>query len=484
LDGADIVDIIHSSSESLKGSLGSGDIAIAVYGLGHVGLGISAVWLRAGAKVIGVDINEEAVKSLNDGISPVKDEPGIPETIKKCVAEGKFKATIDGVKASRESHVKIIAVPTTLSSNMKCDLSATKHALQSIAEGLKKGDLVIIESSVPPTTTITVAKTILEKTSKLKTEEDFGLTYSPERVFEGRVLEDIEQRYPKIVGGIGPKSTEATAALYELIAKQGVIRVASPTVAETTKLFEGLYRDVNIALANELGRFCGAIEVDFNEVRQAANSQPFCHLHIPGFVGGQCIPFYPHFVIQVAEEKKVKLPLTSLARKTNQDKSQLLAKVSDSIMRANKKGLKGSRVAVLGLSFRADVSDTRNSASYEIIDILLKKQVSEITAYDPYVTHDENLKAKGVHIVTNANEATKDADLILILTDHSSFKTNLTPIELLKNASTPAILIDGRNILRSSIDTAVTRILSRGNVEGFNVFTKSANGDSSTGRSM
>jgi nucleotide sugar dehydrogenase len=472
------MDIIHTSPESLKKSLKEGKITIAVYGLGHVGLGITAVWLRAGGKVIGVDINDEIVKSINSGVSPIKDEPGVPETIKKCVVDEKLEATTDGIRASKESDVKIIAVPTTLATGKKPDLSALSQALQTVAKGLKKGDLIIIESSVPPMTTTTMAKAVLEKASKLRAEEDFGLAYSPERIFEGRVLEDIEQRYPKIVGGIGSRSTEATAVLYEVIAQKGVMKTMSPTVAETSKLFEGIYRDVNIALANELGRFCGAIKIDFNEVRQAANSQPFCHLHIPGFVGGWCIPFYPHFVLQVANEKNVKLPLIGISRKTNQEKPRLLVKVADSMLKKiNGKGLNGSRVAILGLSFRADVADTRNSPSYEIIDLLRRKKASMISAYDPYVSRDNILERKGVHIASSISEATKDTELIVIMTDHSSFKNHITPSEVFRNASTRSILIDGRNILTVGNGDAAANNFICTQVEGFHIFIRSARVD-------
>nr|MDO8099446.1 nucleotide sugar dehydrogenase [Candidatus Njordarchaeota archaeon] len=468
------MDILHSSSESLKSGLREGKITIAVYGLGHVGLAISAVWLRAGGKVIGVDVKEEVIKSINNGVSPIKDEPGIPETIKKSLAEGKLEATVDGVKASRESDVKIIAVPVTLTNTKNSDLSALKQALQTIAGGLKKGDLVIIESSVPPTTTATVAKAILEKTSRLRVEEDFGLTYSPERIYEGRALEDIEKRYPKVAGGIGPRSTEAAAALYEVIVQKGVIRTTSPAVAETSKLFEGIYRDANIALANELARFCGTIDIDFNEVRAVANSQPFCNLHLPGFVGGWCIPFYPHFVLQVANEKNIKLPLTSLARKINEDKPKVLIKVADSTLKeVSGKGLKASRVAILGLTFRGDTSDTRNSPSYEAIDLLLRRGVSTINAYDPYVSRDINLEKKGIHLAPSISEATKDTELIIIMTDHSSFKNHLTPNEVLKTASTPAVLIDGRNILPISNGGTATDNFAHRKIEGFSVFIRS-----------
>jgi UDP-N-acetyl-D-glucosamine dehydrogenase len=469
------MDLVHSSPESLKTSLTSGKIVVAVYGLGHVGLAISAAWLNAGAVVIGVDINEEVVKSINSGISPVKDEPGIPETVRRYVSNGRLKAVADGVEASKASNVKIIAVPTTLTTEKKCDLSAVKKALQAIAQGLKRGDLVIIESSIPPTTTTKVAKQLLEKVSRLKVEEDFGLAFSPERIFEGRVLEDIKMRYPKVVGGVGPRSTESTTALYEVIAEKGVIRTRTPTEAETSKLFEGIYRDANIALANELARFCGSLGIDFKEVREAANSQPFCHVHLPGFVGGWCIPFYPHFVLQIADQRNIKLPLTSLARRINEGKPQLLVKVAESMLKqVSRKRLKESKVALLGLAFRGDISDTRNSPSFEVIGLLAKKGVTRMSAYDPYVTQDVRLEKRGIHLASSVIEAIRDADLVLVMTDHSAFKNNLTPKELLKTTSMRTVLIDGRNTLPADYNKVATEDFEFRKVEGFHVFIKSS----------
>lgn len=468
-----IMDVLHRPPESLNSSLKEGKITVAVYGLGHVGLSIATVWLRAGAKVIGVDVREDVVRSIGAGVSPIKDEPGIPEAISESVAEGKLRTTLDGVKASRESDVKIIAVPTTLSKEKNCDIAALKQVLQVIARGLKKGDLVIIESSVPPTTTIKVAQPILEMGSRLRVEEDFGLAFSPERVFEGRAIEDIERRYPKVVGGIGSKSTEAGAALYGVIAKQGVIKTSSSTVAETEKLFEGIYRDVNIALANELTRFCTSVGIDFIEVRKIANSQPFCYLHYPGFVGGWCIPFYPYFVLQVAQDKNEELPLTSLARKVNEDKPELLIRVADSTLREVRgKGLKNSKVTILGLAFRGDIADTRNSPSYEVIELLLKKGVGAITAYDPYVSEDLSLGDKKIRLAHSTSEAARDAELLIIMTEHSAFKDSLTAGEVLKTAAAHAILIDARNILPINISDAAMEGLILRQVEGFNIFIK------------
>jgi nucleotide sugar dehydrogenase len=468
------MDVLHSTPESLNGSLKDGKITVAVYGLGHVGLSIATVWLRAGARVIGVDVREDIVRSIGDGVSSIQDEPVIPEVISKSVAEAKLRTTLDGVKASRESDVKIIAVPTTLSKEKNCDIAALKQVLQVIAGGLKKGDLVIIESSVPPTTTIKVAQPALEKGSSLGAEEDFGLAYSPERVLEGRAIEDIETRYPKVVGGLGPKSTQAAAALYEVIARQGVIRVSSPTVAETEKLVEGIYRDVNIALANELASFCGPIGIDFTEVREAANSQPFCHLHYPGFVGGWCIPFYPYFMMQVASEKKVELELTRLARNINEKKPQLLVKVADSMLKEVRTGgLKGSKVAILGLTFRGDIADTRNSPSYEVIELLLRRGVKTISAHDPYVTGDAGFIARGVKLAASINEALTGADLAMIMTDHSIFKIQSKQNEILEAISAQAILIDGRSVLSTGDSNVAAKGFVLRRVEGFNIFIRS-----------
>jgi nucleotide sugar dehydrogenase len=275
------------------------------------------------------------------------------------------------------------------------------------------------------------------------------------------------------VGGVGSRSTGAAAALYEVIAQKGVIKTTSPAEAETSKLFEGIYRDANIALANELARFCGAAGVDFREVREAANSQPFCHLHLPGFVGGWCIPFYPHFVLEIASGKGVKLPLTSLARDINEEKPQLLVKVADSVLREVRGGgLRGSQVALLGLTFRGDILDTRNSPSYEVIDLLVKKGVSTIKAYDPYVPEDSGLDEKGIRLTGSTDEAATGVDLIIIMTDHSFFRNNLRPDTLLRVASKPAALIDGRNILPTSVNSSETDNLIHKTVEGFSVFIR------------
>ncbi|MDW8035537.1 MAG: nucleotide sugar dehydrogenase [Candidatus Korarchaeum sp.] len=251
--------VMDQSPSQLKKNLRSGKITVAVYGIGHVGASILAAWISAGARGIGVDKDEKKIKALEKGESPV-DEPCLTEIFKKAKSEGKISATIDGKFASMNSDVKIIAVPSLLSENVEPDLSAIHAVAEPIALGLKRGDLIILESSVPPGTTRFLLKPLLEEASGLSAGRDFGLAYSPERISEGRALRDIVESYPKIVGGIDERSTEVASTLYSMIARKGVIKVSSELVAEFEKLAEGVYRDVNIALANELAILCRELE--------------------------------------------------------------------------------------------------------------------------------------------------------------------------------------------------------------------------------
>jgi len=294
------------SVDEIKEALRSGRIKVAVYGMGRIGIPLACAWLTAGARVIGVDVNEKRVAMLNEGINPFKDEPYVSEILSEALRNGRFKATTNGVEASRESHVKIIIVPVTLKhmrGKVEVNYESLVKAAEAIGRGLKKGDLVILETSVPPGTTRNILKPILERESRLNVEVDFGLAYSPERVAEGRVYLD-----------------KAVRALYECVCRKGVIEVSKLEAAEFEKLAEGIYRDVNIALANELAILAMKLGLDFNEIRNAANSQPYCHLHKPGVgVGGLCIPVYPYFMLNLAEKLGLKLKLVEIAREINEN---------------------------------------------------------------------------------------------------------------------------------------------------------------------
>jgi UDP-N-acetyl-D-mannosaminuronate dehydrogenase len=202
-----------------------GELVVSIYGLGYVGLALAAAWVRTGAKVIGVDIDAAKVERLNSGVVEYL-EDDVVEALSTAVKAGKFSATTDGAVASIRSHVKIVAVPVFLKKSptaIEVDFSALTSAARAIGAGLKSGDLVIVESSVPPGTTEEVVKPVLEGASGLTAEEDFYLAYSPERIMVGHALKDITENYPKVVAGVGPKSAQVAAELYKLVAKKGVI---------------------------------------------------------------------------------------------------------------------------------------------------------------------------------------------------------------------------------------------------------------------
>src|ERR671914_609443 len=295
----------------------SGEFKVAVYGLGHVGSPLASSWLRAGAHIIGVDNSSKVLENARKGRTHVN-EPGVAEAFSRGLREKRFFVYSDPVKASQDSRFKLICVPVLLTDSFSADLSAVKQVTIAIARGLKKGDVVSLNPSVPPGTSEDVVLPILENESGLKVERDFYMLYNPERIYEGRAIEDIELRYPAVVAGAGTKSLEIGTKLYSLVAKKGVIKIRNMRTAEAEKLLEGVYRDVNIALANEMAKFCEKAGVDFWEAREAANSQPFCHIHKPGpGVGGACIPVYPQFILHAANISGVECKIISFGRNVN-----------------------------------------------------------------------------------------------------------------------------------------------------------------------
>lgn len=415
----------------------------SIYGLGNVGGPIAAAWLRAGAKVVGVDISKKLLSEIQAGTSHKK-EPFLSEAFTAGLKSGNFSITSDGVTASKMSDIKIVAVPVDLDGD-KIRLEALKSACKNIGPGLKKGDTVIICPSMPPGTCERVALPILERYSKLKGERDFSLVYNPERIYEGRALQDIEENYPAVVSGLGDGSRRVGEELLKIISKKGVIAMSSIANAEAEKIFEGVYRDVNIALANELSDFCERAGVNYWEARKAANSQPFCHLHYPGTgVGGLCIPVYPKFVIESSTRLGKHLRITESARKIND--SMPVKCVNDSIRLLSKHKIKpkGTKIAVLGLGFRGEVEDSRLSPTYVVVKEFLKKGC-KVAVHDPYILKDDHLPSK-VHLSPDLDSVIQGASLIFISSDHKSY-SNLDGRSL-AGARTPLLVFDGRNILK------------------------------------
>ena len=417
---------------------------IAIYGLGNVGGPIAAAWLKKGANVIGVDISKTLLESILNGTSHTK-EPFISEIFTKNLKRKTLSLTSDGIKASENSKIKIIAVPVDIKNN-KIDLSAILSVSKNISQGLKRGDVVIVSPSLPPGTTEKTILPILEKSSNLKGEKDFFLIYNPERIFEGRALEDIEKNYPAIVSGLGKKSLEFGTKFLKIISQKGVLQMSSLASAEAEKLFEGVYRDVNIALANELADFCEKSKIDYWEARKGANSQPFCHLHYPGTgVGGLCIPVYPQFVLKSAKRIGKSMKIIEFARKINDSMPKKCVLDAIEFMQKNSHNKKSRKIAILGLGFRGEVTDSRLSPTYDVVNEFLKKGY-DISVHDPFILKDNSLPKK-VQLTSDLNSATKNADLIFISTDHKMY-SNLTK-QKIKNSKNPLLIYDGRNILKN-----------------------------------
>jgi nucleotide sugar dehydrogenase len=431
----------YSGNTDLARKVRSGEFKIAVYGLGHVGSPLASAWLRAGAYVLGVDKSPKVLENARNGRTHVP-EPGVNEAFSKGIKDKRFYIYDDPVKASQDAHFKLICVPVLLTDSFSADLAAVKQVASAIGRGLKKGDIVSLNPSVPPGTSEDVILPILEKESKLQVEEDFCMVYNPERIYEGRAIEDIEERYPAVIAGAGPKSLQIGSKIYSLVAKKGVISISSMRTAETEKLLEGVYRDVNIALANEMARFCENVGVNFWEAREAANSQPFCHIHKPGVgVGGACIPVYPQFILHTAEIKNVECNITRLGRNVND--SMPVYCVEQAMKLLNGQGLSESKVALLGLAFRGGVSDTRLSPTYKVIEELKKLKVKDIRVHDPLVTSDPALP-KDVMLTPSLPKALHDVDLVILVSDHTEYRS-LTQLDL-----GGAPIYDGRGILDGS----------------------------------
>ncbi|WP_337863863.1 nucleotide sugar dehydrogenase [Nitrososphaera sp.] len=430
-----------ASLSGLAKKIKSGQARIAVYGLGHVGSPIASVWLRFGAHVIGVDKSPSVLEMARKGRTHVP-EPGVNEAFSKGLREKRFSVYDDPVKASLDSQIKMICVPVlTSSGSLSADLGAVRSVASSIAKGLKKGDTVVLNPSVPPGTTEDVVVPILEE-GGLKAERDFLMVYNPERIYEGRAIEDIEERYPAIVAGAGPASVAAGSQLFSLVFKKGVMAMSNIRTAETEKLLEGVYRDVNIALANEMARFCEKAGVDFWEARDAANSQPFCHIHRPGVgVGGACIPVYPQFILYAAGMAKVDCNITRLARNVNDSMPAYC--VQEAIRLA---GSVPESVAVLGLAFRGGVSDTRLSPTYAVVDELKKLGVKQVRVHDPLVKAADPALPQGATLTSDIHEALDGAGLVILATDHPQY-ARLSQKEL---GAGDVPVYDGRGVLDRS----------------------------------
>lgn len=420
-----------------------GALTIGVVGLGWMGLPTACLYADAGARVIGVDMNPKVVERVSKGDPPLE-EPGLEVMLKKSIKSGKLTATTSTEEATANSDIIFIVVPTMIDRQKRADYSAVEDACTGIGKGIRNGSLVIFESTCGPGVTERVVKGTIEKYSGLVAGQGFGIAYSPIRAMGGRALQDM-QSYGKIVGATDKKSLEAACAALSVVVKGELIRVRDIRTAELSKLFETIYRDVNIALANEFALLCEEIGVDYTEAMTAANSQPYSHLHQTGAgVGGHCLPVYPYLLATEAYALDTKLRLVLDARKINDFMPRHVAKLASDGLRICGKSLKRAKVVVLGISYRPNVKELRYSPSLELISIL-KKRGSKVTAYDPLYSASE-MESLGLTSDASRRRAVEKADCVVLSVGHDDFK-KMDTIELAAHMSKQGLIIDCTGIL-------------------------------------
>lgn len=391
------------------------DVTVSVYGVGKMGLPLAVVFAYKGFTVIGVDVNETTVHAVNIGKNPVLGEDGLDEMLNTVVQNKKLYATTDLIDASKKSDIKIIIVPTYIDDNNNPDLSIVKSVTKAIGKGLQKGDIVILESTAPPGTTMSVVGKLLEMESKLKIHKDFSVAHCPERTSSGTAIEDIMGRLcPKIVGGSDEKTTSIMQKIYGFINGKGVIPVKDTLTAELVKVWEGVYRDVNIAFANSMYLNCREMGIDAIEVINACNTDYYCRILKPSpGVGGHCIPVYPYFILNAVKENK---DLLTLSRKINDSMSSHVIQLAKNALKEKGLLIKNANILVLGLAYRAGVKETRKSPGLKIARELM--EISDhIFGYDPMFNEKETAQ-----LGLSYKKDFKNIDCIIITTSEKEFK--------------------------------------------------------------
>jgi len=386
---------------------------LAVIGLGYVGLPLAIEAANNKLKVAGYDINESVVDNLNKSTSHVED---ITDEVLQDALSKDFLITTDS-SVLGESEFIVISVPTPLT-DYQPDLSYVEAATKSISENLTKGQIIILESTTYPGTTLEIVKPILEKNSNLVAGEDFLLGYSPERIDPGN-KEWTFKNTPKIVSGINEKSLKKISEFYNSIIDE-VVEVSGTREAEMVKLIENTYRQVNIAMVNELAILSNMLDIDIWEVVDAAKTKPFGFQSFrpgPG-VGGHCIPIDPKYLSFKTRQIGQPVRFVELAQEINNSMPNYVISRISELMNRKEKLLKNSKILILGVAYKKDIGDTRESPAIDIIESLLEKS-AEVSFYDPYV--DELIVNKESILKEQDLESISNYDMVIIHTPHSSF---------------------------------------------------------------
>jgi len=402
--------------EELLSKINDKSAVIGVIGLGYVGLPLAVEKAKAGYHVIGFDIQERKVDMINAGENYIGDV--VPGDLKSIVEAGKLRATKDFSFISDVDCVAI-CVPTPLDAYFQPDISYVVNSAEDIAKYLHRGMLIVLESTTYPGTTEEVLLPILEKNG-MKCGKDFYLAFSPERVDPGNKLYKTKNT-PKVVGGVTPDCTEVAAALYNNVLDSEVFKVSSPKVAEMEKIHENAFRNVNIALANEMAIICEKMGINVWEVIEAAKTKPYGFMPFypgPG-VGGHCIAVDPFYLTWKAREYGYHTRLIETAGEINNYMPEFVLERSMKILNRFGKPLKGSKIFVLGVAYKQDIDDIRQSPALEVVD-LLEKHGADLKYNDPYVP-EFSYKGRKYRSIELNRANLREADLVIITTMHSVY---------------------------------------------------------------
>jgi len=415
---------------------------IVVIGLGYIGLPTAIMFANAGFKVVGYEIRQEVVKKINNGNSHII-EPEIDHLLRDVVEKEMLKATSNPGEIKGKD-IYIICVQTPLREDKTPNLRYLEDAVRTVAEVMKKGSLIVIESTVPPMTTLKMAE-LIEKLSGFKAGKDFYMVHAPERVMPGRIFKELVYN-SRIFGGINRESADLAECLYRSFVKGQIFKTNS-TTSEMVKLMENTFRDVNIALANEFAFLAHQYGVDIFKAIELANTHPRVKIHIPGIgVGGHCLPKDPYLLLSSAKED---FGLIQKAREINEDMPLMVKDLLFDAFKTINLSPEEAVVVVLGLAYKGNSDDTRNSPAYTFIDVV-RDDVKEVRSYDPYVG--------GTH--GSVEEALMDADAVVIATDHTEFKT--LNWEKLGNLMRNRIIIDGRHMIENPPRGFIFKGIGRG----------------------
>jgi UDP-N-acetyl-D-glucosamine dehydrogenase len=406
----------NTVKENLLKKINEKSAIVAVIGLGYVGLPLAVEKAKAGYRTIGFDIQKQKVNMVNQGQNYIGDV--VDSELKDLVNKGLLSATTD-FSIVKDADFIAICVPTPLDEYQQPDISYVKNSTIEVSKYLKKGSIVVLESTTYPGTTEELLLPILEEGSGLKCGQDFFLAFSPERVDPGNVIYKTKNT-PKVVGGVGKDSTEIAAAMYRNVLEGEVFEVSSPKVAEMEKILENTYRNINIGLANEMAIICHKMGIDVWEVIEAAKTKPYgFQAFYPGpGLGGHCIPLDPYYLTWKAREHDYHTRLIEISGEINNYMPEYVVERSSKILNRFKKPLNGSKILVLGVAYKQNIDDYRESPALKVI-ANFEREGCIVDFYDPYIS-EYKFKGKIKHGIEElTKDALQNADLVVITTAHT-----------------------------------------------------------------